>query len=80
VALNELISDWKPRRVDLFAFAFVMAGLVLVVPDWNFGSHAGLASALGRASDFTFAALTLLNRRLHRANGKRISLWRRPAG
>ena len=54
----------RPRRVDLFACALVVAGLVLVVPDWNFGARAGLATALGLASGFTFAALTLLNRRL----------------
>ena len=54
----------RPRRVDALACALVVAGLVLVVPDWNFGGQAGLALALGVTSGFTFAALTLLNRRL----------------
>lgn len=62
--LGWLVLRERPRRVDLCACALVIAGLVLVVPDWNFGSRAGLATALGLASGFTFAALTLLNRRL----------------
>ncbi len=64
VLLAWLALHEPPRPVDMFACALVLTGLVLVVPDWNFGSHAGLASALGLASGFTFAALTLLNRRL----------------
>ncbi len=62
--LGWLLLRERPRRVDLCACALVVAGLVLVVPDWNFGSRVGLATALGLASGFTFAALTLLNRRL----------------
>ena len=54
----------RPRRVDALACALVVAGLVLVVPDWSFGSRTGLALALGLASGFSFAALTLFNRRL----------------
>jgi RarD protein len=54
----------RPRRVDAIACALVVAGLVLVVPDWNFGGQAGLALALGVTSGLTFAALTLVNRRL----------------
>jgi drug/metabolite transporter (DMT)-like permease len=59
-----LVSRERPRRLDALACAAVVAGLALVVPDWNFGSHAGLATALGLTSGFTFAVLTLLNRRL----------------
>lgn len=62
--LGWLMLRERPRRVDLTACALVVAGLVLVVPDWNFGSHTGPATALGLASGLTFAALTLLNRRL----------------
>jgi drug/metabolite transporter (DMT)-like permease len=59
-----LVSRERPRRHDVLACAAVVAGLALVVPDWHFGSQAGLASALGLTSGFTFAVLTLLNRRL----------------
>ena len=62
--LGWLMLGERPRRVDLIACGLVVAGLVLVVPDWNFGARAGLATALGLTSGFTFAALTLLNRRL----------------
>ena len=62
--LGWLVLRERPRRVDLFACMLVVAGLVLVVPDWNFGARVSLATALGLASGFTFAALTLLNRRL----------------
>ena len=62
--LGGLVSRERPRRLDALACAAVVAGLGLVVPDWNFGSHVGLATALGLTSGFTFAALTLLNRRL----------------
>ena len=62
--LGWVVLRERPRRADLFACALVVIGLVLVVPDWNFGARAGLATALGLASGFTFAALTLLSRRL----------------
>lgn len=62
--LGWLVLREIPGRVDLLACGLVVAGLVLVVPDWNFGSHTGFATALGLASGLTFAALTLLNRRL----------------
>ncbi len=62
--LGWLVLREIPGRMDLLACALVVGGLVLVVPDWNFGSHTGFATALGLASGLTFAALTLLNRRL----------------
>ncbi len=62
--LGWVVLRERPRRADLFACALVVAGLVLVVPDWNFGGQTGLALALGVTSGFTFAVLTLLNRRL----------------
>ena len=62
--LGWLVLRERPSRMDALACALVVVGLVLVVPDWNFGGQAALALALGVASGFTFAALTLLNRRL----------------
>jgi drug/metabolite transporter (DMT)-like permease len=60
--LGWLVLRERPRRLDTLACAAVVVGLVLVVPDWNFGSHAGIATVLGLTSGFTFAILTLLNR------------------
>ncbi len=62
--LGWLVLRERPSRADAFACALVVVGLVLVVPDWNFGGQALLALALGVFSGFTFAALTLCNRRL----------------
>ena len=62
--LGWLVLSDRPGRMDLLTCARVVAGLGLVVPDWNFGARAGLATVLGLTSGFTFAALTLLNRRL----------------
>ena len=62
--LGWLVLRERPRRMDALACALVVVGLVLVVPDWNFGGQASVALALGVTSGFTFAALTLLNRQL----------------
>ncbi len=62
--LGWLVLHERPHRVDAIACALVVVGLVLVVPNWNFGGQATLALALGVASGFTFAALTLINRQL----------------
>lgn len=64
--LNWLLQRESVRGKDWLAAVAVLIGLGLVVPDWNFGSQAGLASALGLVSGFTFALLTLLNRHLIR--------------
>jgi drug/metabolite transporter (DMT)-like permease len=46
------------------ACGLVVVGLALVVPDWHFGSQTVVAAGLGVGSGFSFALLTLVNRRL----------------
>ncbi|TWU49051.1 DMT family transporter [Rubripirellula reticaptiva] len=62
--LNWVLQREPVHRKDWWAAGTVLVGLGLVVPDWNFGSQVGLASALGLVSGLTFALLTLLNRQL----------------
>ncbi len=61
--IGRFVLQEPTRPVEALACALVVAGLTLVVPDWNFGSQIGLATAFGLGSGLTFAALTFLNRR-----------------
>lgn len=54
------------RAADLAAGLAVLVGLVLVVPEWDFGARPGLAAWCGLAAGLTFTGLSLLNRRLLR--------------
>lgn len=54
------------RPADLAAGAAVLAGLVLVVPEWDLGTRPGRAALCGLAAGLTFAGLSLVNRRLLR--------------
>lgn len=65
--LEPVVFRERLRAADLTACAGVLAGLALVVPDWNFGTQAGRAALCGLASGLAFALLSLLNRRLLRA-------------
>ncbi len=64
--LEPLCFRERLHLADVAACLGVAAGLALVVPDWHFGRAAGRAALCGIASGFTFALLTLLNRRLTR--------------
>jgi drug/metabolite transporter (DMT)-like permease len=52
------------RWTEAAACSLVVGGLALVVPDWHFGSQVAVAAGLGIGSGFSFALLTLVNRRL----------------
>lgn len=52
------------RWTEAAACGLVVGGLALVVPDWHFGSQVAVAAGLGIGSGFSFALLTLVNRRL----------------
>jgi drug/metabolite transporter (DMT)-like permease len=62
--LGWLCHGEKPSQRDHIACGMVVAGLLLVVPDWKFLDGSATAMAVGIFSGFLFAVLTLLNRRL----------------
>jgi drug/metabolite transporter (DMT)-like permease len=63
VSLLGWLAQREPmRRAEAAACGLVVVGLALVVPDWRFGSQAGLAAGCGIFSGFLFAVLTLFNR------------------
>jgi len=66
-AFVALLEPWcfgeRYRRIDLVLAAVVMLGLALVVPDYHWRGRAGQGVCWGVLSGFTFAILTLLNRR-----------------
>lgn len=66
-AFVALLEPWcfgeRYRRTDLVLAAVVVLGLALVVPDYHWRGRAGQGVGWGVLSGFTFAVLTLLNRR-----------------
>ena len=66
VALEPLVFGERWQVCDFGACLGVLAGLALVVPEWDFGTQAGLAAVCGLGAGFTFAVLSLVNRRLLR--------------
>ena len=53
----------KLRLFDLFTAALVAVGIVLVIPDFRFSHHITQGALWGTLSGFTFAVLSLLNRK-----------------
>jgi drug/metabolite transporter (DMT)-like permease len=53
----------KLRLFDLFTAALVAFGIVLVIPDFRFSHHITQGACWGTLSGFTFAVLSLLNRK-----------------
>jgi drug/metabolite transporter (DMT)-like permease len=53
----------KLRPFDLFTAALVAFGIVLVIPDFRFSHHITQGAFWGTLSGFTFAVLSLLNRK-----------------
>ncbi len=51
------------RKADIFTALAVFAGIVLVVPDLDFGNTVTLGAFFGLLSGFTFAVLALVNRK-----------------
>lgn len=66
VALEPLVFGERWQIRDFGAGLGVVAGLALVVPEWDFGTQTGLAAGCGLGAGFTFAVLSLANRRLLR--------------
>ncbi len=64
------------RRRELADVALVVAGLVLLVPEFTWASHTVRGLAWGMLSGFTFAWMTVRTRALREAHGPaRIALW-----
>lgn len=53
----------KLKRMDILIAASVFIGVVLVIPDFNFSNNITRGGFIGIFSGFTFAVLTLVNRR-----------------
>lgn len=64
------------RRPELAKVALVVAGLLLLVPEWSFASHTVRGLAWGVLSGFTFALLTVRTRKLSPASrSSEMALW-----
>ena len=64
------------RRRELAKVALVVAGLLLLVPEWNWASHTVRGLAWGVLSGFTFALLTVRTRKLSPASrSSEMALW-----
>lgn len=64
IFLEALVSRQWPHALDASAAFVVMAGLALITPDLDLAHHLTQGVAWGTCSGFTFALLTMLNRRL----------------
>ena len=53
----------KLRRFDILTAGFVVLGLILVVPSFDFRNHVTQGAFWGTVSGFTFAVLSILNRK-----------------
>ncbi len=64
------------RRRELAKVALVVAGLLLLVPEWNWASHTVRGLAWGVLSGFTFALLTVRTRKLSpESRSSEMALW-----
>jgi drug/metabolite transporter (DMT)-like permease len=60
--LEPLVFHERLHRYDVITAVAVMAGLVLVTPDWDTGNQLTQGVLWGVLSAFTYAALSLVNR------------------
>jgi drug/metabolite transporter (DMT)-like permease len=65
-ALEPLLLRDRPRRVDVLAALLVVPGMYFVVPSLSLSNSATVGAAWGVLAGFTFALLSIWNRRLTR--------------
>ena len=61
--LEPVFFGERLRRFDVFIAALVVAGLVLVIPDFDLSNNLTRGAMWGTLSGFTFALLAILNRK-----------------
>jgi drug/metabolite transporter (DMT)-like permease len=60
--LEPLVFGERLQRYDVITALVVVAGLVLVTPNWDFGNHLTQGMLWGVFSAFTYAVLSILSR------------------
>lgn len=63
-ALEPLLLHTRPRRVEILAALLILPGMYLVVPVLSFGNTITQGAAWGVFAGFSFALLSIWNRRL----------------
>lgn len=74
--LEPVFLDERLSRRDGVAAVMALAGVVLVVPEFSWGSAMTRGSAWGVFSGLTFALLTIANRELTRRHSSRVVAFR----
>ena len=67
-ALEPIVLRERPRRVEVLAALLIVPGMYLVVPTFDLNNTTTLGAAWGLLAGFTFAVLSIWNRRLTRSH------------